>query len=265
MSADAGARKFARERVSDLIYEDLRDRILSSALPHGTRLPAERDLAAEYGVSGQTVRESIRALTAMGLVTSKQGRGAFVTARSGNLTALSLASVIQLDKLGVADVLGVLAALLSHATALGVTHASDEDLAQLRESAEHLLAPGPEESAENLSVFLRRLAAIGHNPLLDALCGFLIDVQVRLALELGTRKPAAWKKAAGPLRDDRMALVAALEARDAERAVKCLENYSDRMRDLIDTASRSKSFRLTDTDFARLVSQLSADQKHLGP
>ncbi|MFE4664678.1 FadR/GntR family transcriptional regulator [Streptomyces sp. NPDC056716] len=263
MSVDAGARKFARERVSDLIYEDLRDRILSGALPHGARLPAERDLAAEYGVSGQTVRESIRALTAMGLVSSKQGRGAFVTARSDSLTAFSLASVIQLDKLGVADVLGVLGALLTHATALGVTRASDEDLAQLRESAENMLVPSPEKSAENLSVFLRRLAAVGHNPLLTVLCGFLIDVQVRLALELGTKRPTAWKKAAGALQDDRMALVAALEARDAERAVMCLETYSDRMRELIDTASQSKRFRLTDTDFARLVSQLSADQKKL--
>jgi GntR family transcriptional regulator, transcriptional repressor for pyruvate dehydrogenase complex len=263
MSVDGGGRKFARERISDQIFEELRDRILSGALPHGSRLPSERDLAAEYGVSGQTVRESIRALTAMGLVAPKQGSGTFVTANGDTLTALSLSSVIQLEKLGASDVLGVLGALLSHATLLAVTRASDADLAQLREASERVPAARPRETAENLRHFLRTLAAVGHNPLLAVLCRFLIDIQVSLALELSTRNPSPWRKAAAQLQDDRMAIVAALEARDATRAVQCTQVGQDRVLDLIGTAAQSKSFQLPDSDFARLVSQLSAAQKQL--
>ncbi|MER7183074.1 GntR family transcriptional regulator [Streptomyces hyaluromycini] len=263
MSMDGGGRKFTRERISDQIFEDLRDRILSGALPHGSRLPAERDLAAEFGVSGQTVRESIRALTAMGLVTSKQGSGTFVTAQGDSLTAMSLASVIQLEKLGPTDVLGVLGALLSHAASLAVTRASDADLAELREAAEHVPAADLQETAAHLKHFLQALAAISHNPLLAVLCRFLIDIQVGLALELGTRQPSAWKKATAPLQDDRMAVVAALEARDAARAVQCTQTCHDHMVDLIGKAAQSRSFQLADTEFARLVSQLSAAQKQL--
>ena len=43
------------------------------------RLPAERELAAEFGVSHQTVRHGIGLLRERGLVIIRQGRGGFVT------------------------------------------------------------------------------------------------------------------------------------------------------------------------------------------
>jgi len=42
------------------------------------RLPAERDLAAEFGVSYQTLRHSMKLLRDCGLVITRQGRGTFV-------------------------------------------------------------------------------------------------------------------------------------------------------------------------------------------
>ncbi|MEU6194848.1 FCD domain-containing protein [Streptomyces sp. NPDC047061] len=220
-------------------------------------------MAAEFGVSGQTVRESIRAPTAMGLVTSKQESGTFVTAQGDSLTAMSLASVIQLEKLGPTDVLGVLGALLSHAASLAVTRASDADLAEFREAAEQVPAAELRETAVNLKHFLQTLATISHNPLLAVLCRFLIDIQVGLALEMGTERPSAWMKATAPLQDDRMAAVAALEARDVTRAVLCTQACHDHMVDLIGKAARSRSVQPADTGFARLLSQLSAAQKQL--
>jgi GntR family transcriptional regulator len=47
----------------------------------GARLPAERDLAAEFGVSYDSVRRAMAVLRERGLVVSVHGRGTFVTAR----------------------------------------------------------------------------------------------------------------------------------------------------------------------------------------
>ena len=44
------------------------------------KLPAERALAAEYGVAYQTVRRSMQLLRDQGLIITRQGRGTFVAA-----------------------------------------------------------------------------------------------------------------------------------------------------------------------------------------
>ena len=88
MTETAPTHRFAKSRVADRIVDDLRDRILTGALPDGARLPAERELAEEYGVSGATVRESIRVLTAMGLVSVQHGTGSFVTAETDTMVQI---------------------------------------------------------------------------------------------------------------------------------------------------------------------------------
>jgi GntR family transcriptional regulator len=59
-------------RVADLIAA----RIEAGELTH--KLPAERDLAEEYGVAYQTVRRSMEILRDRGLIITRQGRGTFV-------------------------------------------------------------------------------------------------------------------------------------------------------------------------------------------
>jgi len=48
----------------------------------GQKLPAERDLADEWGIADQTVRRAMRELRERGLVVSPVGKGTFVTSRS---------------------------------------------------------------------------------------------------------------------------------------------------------------------------------------
>lgn len=68
-------------KLSDAIAETLERRILEGVLKPGDRLPAERDLAAELGVSRPSLREAIQKLASRGLLRSRQGGGTFVTGR----------------------------------------------------------------------------------------------------------------------------------------------------------------------------------------
>jgi GntR family transcriptional regulator len=47
------------------------------------KLPAERDLAEEYGVAYQTVRHAMKVLRERGLIITRQGRGTFVVRDRG--------------------------------------------------------------------------------------------------------------------------------------------------------------------------------------
>ena len=63
------------------IADALREAIAKGELAAGAKLPSERVLTAEYGVSRGTVRQAISALQGEGLVDVEQGRGVFVRQR----------------------------------------------------------------------------------------------------------------------------------------------------------------------------------------
>src|SRR5215469_8843576 len=69
-------------RDADLAYlrvvDDIAARIASGELASGTRLRAERELAAYYGVSYGTVRHAMAVLRERGLIETIHGRGTFV-------------------------------------------------------------------------------------------------------------------------------------------------------------------------------------------
>src|SRR2546429_6462699 len=68
----------ARRRLHEDVAEQLRDAILDGRFRAGTKLPPERELAAEFRVNRTSVREAIKVLEGLGLVTVRQGDGATV-------------------------------------------------------------------------------------------------------------------------------------------------------------------------------------------
>src|SRR5262245_22001021 len=68
----------APRSLTHALIERLTSEITSGQLPTGARLPTEQELIAATGVSRTVVREAVAALRAEGLVTTRQGVGAFV-------------------------------------------------------------------------------------------------------------------------------------------------------------------------------------------
>src|SRR5258708_29456514 len=66
------------EGSADQVIAHVRSLIERGALRPGDRLPAERDLASQIGVSRPTVRAGLHALAAMGVVRSRQGSGTYI-------------------------------------------------------------------------------------------------------------------------------------------------------------------------------------------
>lgn len=69
----------AAQRLSDVVATELETRILEGSLKPGDRLPAERELAVELGVSRPSLRGALQALVAKGLLITRHGGGTFVT------------------------------------------------------------------------------------------------------------------------------------------------------------------------------------------
>jgi GntR family transcriptional regulator len=71
---EAGGPAYTYVRVADHIAA----RIAAGELAPGSRLPAERDLAAEYGVALGTARRAVEELRDRGLVVTLAAKGTFV-------------------------------------------------------------------------------------------------------------------------------------------------------------------------------------------
>jgi GntR family transcriptional regulator, transcriptional repressor for pyruvate dehydrogenase complex len=82
-------------KASDVLADDLRERILRREFPEGTALPPERELVAQTRMSRTTVREALRILEVQGLVQIRTGRsgGAFVR-RPGEESIASTVSLM---------------------------------------------------------------------------------------------------------------------------------------------------------------------------
>lgn len=70
--------KVTPAKASVAVAEQIVEAIKKGALPVGSKLPSENDLAEQMGVSRPTVREALSALAAVGLIESRPGSGNFV-------------------------------------------------------------------------------------------------------------------------------------------------------------------------------------------
>lgn len=93
-----------RDRLYQEIVDQIQAQVQSGALSPGDRLPPERELAEQFGVSRTAVREAIKSLAEKGLVTVEVGRGTFVR-------ALTSEHVVEAMSLLLGDERGTLAAL----------------------------------------------------------------------------------------------------------------------------------------------------------
>lgn len=158
-------------RISGMIVDQIRSLIRDGRLAPGDRLPSERELAEQFGVSRVTVRDALRALEAMGLVDIRVGAngGAFLQAPPSHIAGQGMADMLLMSALTPEEVAEARLMLELNTVVLAVRRATDEDLAQLRDicrrSAE-LLKTG--EYDVHLSWdFHERLAAATHNPAIE--------------------------------------------------------------------------------------------------
>jgi GntR family transcriptional repressor for pyruvate dehydrogenase complex len=253
----AAANVVDRSRVADQIFNDLRHQIALGTLPRGSKLPTERELAERYQVSGPTVREAIRGLTAMGLADVRHGSGAYVTAATESLIAMSLGTVIQLEGLGATDVLSILGVLNEQAARLASQAATRQDHERLRGALTMLeAAKTAAAAAAAVRSFHRALALAAHNPLLSALCGFLADVQVELGMELTGDSIKEWKRIFAKLKPARSGLVDAIVAGDRDLAVTLAHEFHAKAVALITSLPKAKEVRLTDPKLCALLSSM---------
>jgi GntR family transcriptional repressor for pyruvate dehydrogenase complex len=174
-------------RLYEQIVQQIEESILKGELSEGSQLPAERDLAKQFGVSRTAVREAIKALQEKGLVDAFPGRGTFVTNGTSNSMRRSLDRIIKSGEPdGLAYLVEVREILEPEIAALAAVRATDQDLAAMRESLDVMESARQDSDAfiEADLDFHLALAEAAANPivlsLIDSIVGLLREQRLRI-------------------------------------------------------------------------------------
>jgi len=125
----------ATSRAYEDVVSEIEQSVKSGVLSIGSRLPGERELAQQFGVSRVVIREAVRHLEARGIVEVRVGSGTYIRSVSGAAFSKSLTLWLQIEDASVLDLYAARQPLEVTAASLAAVHATPEDLAQMR----HLL------------------------------------------------------------------------------------------------------------------------------
>ena len=206
-----------------------------AGLRPGARLPTERRLAADLGVTRSGIRLALAALEADGLISREVGRGTFLSQAAGPaLTALAkrgpdgLAPGDQAERaaspadFAPADVMTIRRLLEPQAMPLVVLWATERDFSEM----ERCVAGGDHaasyEEFEAWDLALHRcIIAAAHSPLLAELYGIIESARHGQVWGDLKRRSASTERRAVYQRDHR-AIVAALRVRDADASAEAM-------------------------------------------
>lgn len=208
--------------TAELVVAHIRGLIDRGQLKPGDRLPAERELAVQIGVSRPSVRAGLRALAAMGVVFSRHGAGTFIRSGPPTLGSEPLSFLAALHGFTRDEMFEARRVLEVGVAGLAAEHATGEHLATIAEEITGMFASlaDPLAFLRHDIRFHRAVAAASGNPILASL------VEMVSALFYEQRR-----KTAGRARDLRESaemhrtIYNALRLHDAQRARDMMNDH----------------------------------------
>ena len=129
------------KRVFEEICDRIRERIAAGTLGPGDKLPPERELAEQFGVSRTAVREALRSLEISGLVGLQKGAKGGATILDGNPTVTrSLQDMISLGRISLNDLTEARMLIGQDIVRLACARAEESDFQALEADIEKVAA-----------------------------------------------------------------------------------------------------------------------------
>lgn len=208
------------EQVSTIIATD----IVNGQYPLGSRLPSGEKLASEFQVSRSVVREAIARMKSDGLVTTRQGLGAFV-AESFAGVPFRLHAISADPAREVMEVFELRIGVEAEAAALAAERATPEQLSEIQAAlcAVNAAADSSGAGVEEDLRFHRAIAMGTNNRVYNKFIAFL-EFHVRDQLEISRGKSKAYDRL-HQSNGEHQAIYAAICSRDPDAARKAVVTH----------------------------------------
>jgi DNA-binding FadR family transcriptional regulator len=219
--------RITRRQVSYEVREQLRELIASGAFQPAERLPSERDLMEALGVSRTAIREALRSLEGLGVVTIRHGAGVYVAEGAAGPAG---PSGHRIPRAGHArtprDLIEVRLIVEPEASALAAGRATTDDLRRLDRDIEQFRAEvGRRRRPPTDLRFHLDLCRATHNPMLLAIGKWVIEFYAR-----------SGQLPQGRDVEDHARVFEAVRRRDPEAARAAMRAHLEWVRESLETA-----------------------------
>jgi DNA-binding FadR family transcriptional regulator len=214
------------QRLYRQIAEQLRQLMASGEFAVGSRMPAERDLALQLGVSRPSVREALIALEVEGMIEVRTGSGIYVQSTTPPKTRKTKTPTDTSAEWGPLEVMSARILVESEVAALAAQNAQKKDIQAIRAGLQKMKqeAARKEMPRAGDEAFHEAIAqACGNSVLLDTVQRFWQARKGPLFERLGDyfEHPESWQAAIA----EHQAVFDAIEAHDAPAARKAMQKH----------------------------------------
>ena len=215
--------KVVKSSVSQQVFDQLRQQILSGSWKPGDKLPSENELAAQFGVSRVTVRNALQKLSGLGLLETRFGEGSFIRGPEAGAALNQLVPMLYLGRETLRDILTFRRMVEGPICEIACRRATDGEIEQLRQ-----LLGQMERAEADLAAFARLdsqfhelLARLTRSRMMQQIYQIIDD-----AIQSSYKQHARRQSVLVTLRWYRE-ILAAFEARDSARARQAMEQSLD--------------------------------------
>ncbi len=214
------------QRLYRQIAEQLRQLMTSGEFAVGSRLPAERDLATQLGVSRPSVREALIALEVEGMIEVRTGSGIYVQSSAPNQHPSGVNGNDVTAEWGPLEVMSARILVEAEVAALAANNAQKKDLQAIRNGLQKMKREVAQDEVPRWGdqAFHEGIAqACGNGVLLDTVQRFWQARNGPLFERLGDyfENPTSWQAAIA----EHQAVLEAIEARDSSGARKAMQKH----------------------------------------
>lgn len=224
------------QRAFEDVAERIRRRVVRGELKAGDKLPAERDMAGQFGVGRNAVREALRSLEMAGVVRLEKGRagGAFIRPVNASRVTRAIGDLVDHGSIDWAELTEARALLLDTVVRLACVRATPADLDALERNVEDTealtLAGRFDERFEVVHAFYGLLADSTGNRAL----GMMVTATSDLVRRFVGAAARAGDRVVIDLLPGRRRLMRALREGDAEAASAELQAYMRQVHETVE-------------------------------
>jgi GntR family transcriptional repressor for pyruvate dehydrogenase complex len=217
-------KKVFRKRLYQQVADDIEVAILNGTYPHDSKLPSEQELANEYDVSRNVVREALKRLQERGLVFIKTGSGTFISQPTTKPVSDALHRLLVYTNNSVtgAHFYEIRRMIEPEVARLAAIHATDDDLEAIRAAYKNM-----DSNRENRQAwtqadlqFHHEIAGATKNPLIQSILNPLNEPLLKV-IEAGLAEPSGVEAGLSAHRR----IILAIEAHDPEEAKQAMLDH----------------------------------------